>query len=172
MKRIDRMEEEEMSMKRIDRMEEEEMSMKRIDRMEDEEESMQMKRIQREDMGEEEMSMKRIQRASSAEGFDVSNDIEDRIESSRGGGSKMDDNTRENMEGAFGADFSDVRIHTGGEAAELTNAVQARAFTTGSDIYFNEGESPQNQELLAHELTHTIQQGAVAQAKRKEKDGE
>ena len=174
MKRIQRedMEEEEMSMKRIDRMEEEEMSMKRIDRMEEEEESMQMKRIQREDMEEEEMSMKRIQRSSGADGFDVSSDIEDRIESSRGGGSQMDDNTRENMEGAFGADFSDVRIHTGGEAAELTNAVQARAFTTGSDIYFNEGESPQNQELLAHELTHTIQQGAVAQAKRKEKDGE
>ncbi|GEM_PF-2047766 len=168
MKRIDRSEEEEIDMKRIQRSEEEEMMMKRIDRSEEEE--IDMKRIDRSE--EEEMMMKRIDRAGGEEGFDVSSDIENRIESSRGGGSAMDDNTRQNMEGAFGADFSDVRIHTGSEAAELTNAVQARAFTTGSDIYFNEGESPNNQELLAHELTHTIQQGAVAQAKRKEKDSE
>ena len=173
-KRIDRMEEEEaVQAKRIQREGEEEemMQAKRIDRME-EEEAVQAKRIQREGEEEEMMQAKRIQRKSSKDGFDVNDDIESRIESSRGGGSAMDDNTRQNMEGAFGADFSNVRIHTGSEAAELTNSVQARAFTTGSDIYFNEGESPNNQELLAHELTHTIQQGAVAQTKRKEKDGE
>jgi hypothetical protein len=139
--------------KRIDRAEEEELMMKRIDRAE-----------------EEELMMKPIQRASSRDGFDVSDDIEQRIESSRGGGSTLDDTTRENMEGAFGADFSNVRVHTDSEAANLTSAVQARAFTTGSDIYFNEGESPNNQELLAHELTHTIQQGAVVQTQRKEQD--
>jgi hypothetical protein len=153
MKRIDRAEEEELMMKRIDRAEEEELMMKRIDRAE-----------------EEELMMKPIQRASSRDGFDVSDDIEQRIESSRGGGSTLDDTTRENMEGAFGADFSNVRVHTDSEAANLTSAVQARAFTTGSDIYFNEGESPNNQELLAHELTHTIQQGAVVQTQRKEQD--
>jgi hypothetical protein len=152
-KRIDRAEEEELMMKRIDRAEEEELMMKRIDRAE-----------------EEELMMKPIQRASSRDGFDVSDDIEQRIESSRGGGSTLDDTTRENMEGAFGADFSNVRVHTDSEAANLTSAVQARAFTTGSDIYFNEGESPNNQELLAHELTHTIQQGAVVQTQRKEQD--
>ena len=174
-KRIQREGEEEemMQAKRIQREGEEEemMQAKRIDRME-EEEAVQAKRIQREGEEEEMMQAKRIQRKSSKDGFDVNDDIESRIESSRGGGSAMDDNTRQNMEGAFGADFSNVRIHTGSEAAELTNSVQARAFTTGSDIYFNEGESPNNQELLAHELTHTIQQGAVAQTKRKEKDGE
>ena len=155
MKRIDREEEEDLMMKRIDREEEEDLMMKRIDRAE-----------------EDEMMMKRIQRGGGKEGFDVDSGIEDRIESRRGGGAPMDDNTRENMEGAFGADFSNVRIHTDSEAADLSNSVQARAFTTGSDIYFNEGESPQNQELLAHELTHTIQQGAVAQTKRKEKESE
>jgi len=166
MKRIDRAEEEELAMKRIDRAEEEELMAKRIQREDMEEEELAMKRIDRAE--EEELMAKRIQRASSKDGFDVNEDIENRIESSRGGGSTMDDNTRENMEGAFGADFSNVRIHTGSEAADLTNSVQARAFTTGSDIYFNEGESPQNQELLAHELTHTIQQGAVTQRKEKE----
>lgn len=163
-------EEEEMMMKRIDRQdEEEEMQMKRIDRQEEEEE-MQMKRIDRQE--EEEMMAKRIDRKSSKDGFDVDGDLENRIENSRGGGQSLDDNTRQNMEGAFGADFSDVRVHTGSEASELSSSVQARAFTTGSDIYFNEGEynpgSSQGQELLAHELTHTIQQGAVSQTKRKE----
>jgi len=188
MKRIDRMDEEEMQMKRIDRVEEEEMQMKRIQREGEEEEELQMKRIDR--MDEEEMQMKRIDRVeeeelmqgkridrkSSAEGFDVGGDIEDRIESSRGSGQALDDTTRENMEGAFGADFSNVRIHTGSESAELNNSVQARAFTTGSDIYFNEGQynpsSTAGQELLAHELTHTVQQGAVTQTKRIEKKEE
>jgi hypothetical protein len=174
MKRIQREgeeEEEAMQMKRIQREgEEEEMMMKPIDRVEEEE--MAMKRIQREGE-EEEMAMKRIQRKTSADGFDVGGDVEDRIESSRGSGQAMDDNTRENMEGAFGADFSNVRVHTGSESAELNNSVQARAFTTGADIYFNEGQynpsSTDGQELLAHELTHTVQQGAVTQAKRIEK---
>ena len=175
MKRIQREgDEEEMMMKRIDRMDEEEMQMKRIQR-EGEEEEMMMKRIDR--VEEEEMLQgKRIDRKSSAEGFDVDGDIEGRIESSRGGGQAMDDNTRQNMEGAFGADFSNVRVHTGSESAELNNSVQARAFTTGSDIFFNEGQynpsSSAGQELLAHELTHTVQQGAVTQAKRIEKKEE
>ena len=174
MKRIDRAEEEELAMKRIDRVEEEEMLQgKRIDRAEEEE--LAMKRIDR--VEEEEMLQgKRIDRKSSAEGFDVDNSIEERIESSRGGGQSLDDTTRQNMEGAFGADFSNVRVHTGSESAELNNSVQARAFTTGSDIYFNEGQynpsSSAGQELLAHELTHTVQQGAVTQAKRIEKKEE
>jgi hypothetical protein len=171
-KRIQREGDEELEMKRIQREGDEELEMKRIQREGDEE--LEMKRIQRE--GDEELEMKRIQRKSSADGFDVDSGIEERIESSRGSGQALDDTTRENMEGAFGADFSNVRVHTGSESAELNNSVQARAFTTGSDIYFNEGQynpsSTDGQELLAHELTHTVQQGAVTQAKRIEKKEE
>ena len=70
------------------------------------------------------------------------------------------------MEASFGADFRGVRVHTGSEADALNSAVHARAFTTGHDIFFRAGEyNPQSsggRELLAHELTHVVQQtGAV-----------
>ncbi len=66
------------------------------------------------------------------------------------------------MEDRFAADFGSVRIHTGSEAASLNRELSARAFTVGNDIYFNEDQYRPNSEngkrLLAHELTHTIQQ--------------
>ena len=69
------------------------------------------------------------------------------------------------MESRFGTDFSDVRIHTGGEAAQLSRDLDAQAFTVGNDIYFNNEkfapESAEGRHLLAHELTHTIQQGGI-----------
>ncbi|MEZ4589764.1 MAG: DUF4157 domain-containing protein [Chloroflexota bacterium] len=96
-------------------------------------------------------------------GGPVDSHIEAQINQSRGGGQPMEDSIRQPMEQAFGADFSDVRIHTDAQAHNLNEAIQARAFTTGNDIYFKEGEySPSNtagQELLAHEITHVIQQG-------------
>ena len=68
------------------------------------------------------------------------------------------------MESRFGADFSGVRIHTGSGAEGLSASVSAQAFTHGNDIYFNSGKFSPGTEagghLLAHELTHTIQQGA------------
>jgi hypothetical protein len=67
---------------------------------------------------------------------------------------------------SFGADFSKVNIHTGSDAVEMTTQLGAHAFTHGSDIYFNQGqyapESTSGKHLLAHELTHTVQQGAGA----------
>jgi hypothetical protein len=66
------------------------------------------------------------------------------------------------MEQAFGADFSGVKIHTGSQSHRLNRSIQARAFTTGRDIFFRSGEynpgSTAGQELLAHELAHVIQQ--------------
>ncbi len=66
------------------------------------------------------------------------------------------------MEQSFGADFSGVRIHADGEADQLSRALSARAFTTGQEIYFKQGEyqpdSQPGQMLLAHELTHVVQQ--------------
>lgn len=66
------------------------------------------------------------------------------------------------MEGAFGADFSGVRIHTGRDVDVAASGLRARAFTVGSDVYVRRSEyrpgTRTGDELLAHELTHTIQQ--------------
>ncbi len=84
------------------------------------------------------------------------------IQSQRGSGQALDEGARRSLEPAFGEDFSDVRVHTDGEANTLNHAVQAEAFTTGQDIFFREGNyspgSSDGQKLLAHELTHVVQQ--------------
>jgi hypothetical protein len=92
-----------------------------------------------------------------------------------GSGSALPEGTRRNMEQGFGADFSGVRIHTGEQAAQLNNSISARAFTLGSDIYFNQGayapHSAEGQRLLAHELTHTIQQSGGVQRQMIQREG-
>jgi hypothetical protein len=108
--------------------------------------------------------VQRIQRAAhiGAAGGDVDSDTERMIQSA-GSGSPMPDEARSSMETAFGADFSAVRVHSGPRASELNERIQAKAFTTGNDIFFRDGlpdaSSSSGQGLLAHELTHTIQQG-------------
>jgi len=79
-----------------------------------------------------------------------------------GGGRPLDAGVRTEMESRFGADFGDVRVHTGGAAHSSTAAVNAQAYTVGSDIVFADGQydpgSPRGQHVLAHELTHVVQQ--------------
>ncbi|AXT61547.1 DUF4157 domain-containing protein [Aquimarina sp. AD10] len=91
-------------------------------------------------------------------------DLESSLNSSKGSGSALPSNTQESMGNAFGADFSGVRTHTGGDAIQMNKDLGSQAFTHGNDIYFNEGKyntnSTSGQHLLAHELTHTMQQGA------------
>lgn len=81
-----------------------------------------------------------------------------------GDGEPLDRDTREFMEPRFGADFSQVRVHTGPGAARSAQLLAANAYTVGSDIYFAPGQyrpgGEQGRRLIAHELTHTIQQGA------------
>ena len=90
--------------------------------------------------------------------------IANRIRQGRSNGRSMPSSTQSIMERGFGADFSGVRIHTDSVAASMNSDIGARAFTNNNDIFFNEGQfDPQSrngQTLLAHELTHTIQQGA------------
>lgn len=78
------------------------------------------------------------------------------------GGQQMDSATKAEMEHGFGADFSQVNIHTDGEAQKMSEEIGAQVFTHGNDIYFNKDKYDPNSEkgkhLLAHELTHTIQQ--------------
>lgn len=89
-------------------------------------------------------------------------DVEQDIQRARGGGQALDSGARTRMESAFGADFSGVRVHTDGKADTLNRQLSARAFTTGRDIFFRQGAynpgSSSGQELLAHELTHVVQQ--------------
>ena len=91
-------------------------------------------------------------------------ETEDQIAGLSGGGNQLDPEIRSGMEQRFGTDFGGVKIHSDTSAAALSNRLGAHAFTTGNDIFFNSGKySPETlsgKHLLAHELTHTIQQGA------------
>ena len=82
-----------------------------------------------------------------------------------GGGQPLSASLRSFFEPRFGADFSRVRIHTGSRAAALTRDLQAKAFTSGDSIVFGERRyqpgTTSGRWLLAHELTHTIQQSGV-----------
>lgn len=88
--------------------------------------------------------------------------IERTIDGARGGGQGLDHAVRGQMESSFGADFGAVRVHTDDRADHLSSALSAKAFTTGPDIFFRHGEyspgSSGGRELLAHELTHVVQQ--------------
>ncbi len=106
-------------------------------------------------------------------GHAQSRSIESRLKKSKGKGQMMDAKTKAEMEHGFGADFSDVKIHTDSEAERMSRDMGAQAFTHGKDIYFNEGKFDPNsrsgKHLLAHELTHTIQQGHRKQKVQRKK---
>ena len=105
----------------------------------------------------------------------ASNAITNQINSSRGGGSAMDKSTANFMGNRFGADFSGVRIHTGSKAIQMSRSLNAQAFTVGNDIYFNEGKyNPSDnsgKHLLAHELTHTLQQNGIQRKIQRQEEG-
>ncbi len=87
------------------------------------------------------------------------------IQSARGSGDSLPGGVQSRMEGAFGADFSGVKVHAGPGADGLCETMgNARALTSGKNIFFGEGQyqpsTPGGQQLLAHELTHTLQQGS------------
>ena len=93
----------------------------------------------------------------------VSDTVASSIQSSKGKGSSLDANTNSFMSSRFGHDFSAVKIYTNNEAIQMNRELNAKAFTVGNDIYFNAGQyqpdSSSGKQLLAHELTHTLQQG-------------
>ncbi len=89
--------------------------------------------------------------------------VENTISSSKGSGQPLPNAVRQQMESSFNTNFSDVRIHDDSTAIQLNKELHADAFTTGSDIYFGPGKYNTNhtagKHLLAHELTHVVQQG-------------
>ncbi|WP_343696924.1 DUF4157 domain-containing protein [Flavobacterium sp.] len=95
------------------------------------------------------------------------NELEGKLNSSKGNGNSLDKNTKHEMESGFGADFSNVKIHTDSRAVQMSQELGAQAFTNGNDVYFNEGKynpgSKEGKHLLAHELTHTVQQTGMVQ---------
>jgi uncharacterized protein DUF4157 len=101
--------------------------------------------------------------APSDKGTSPSAQVESAIEQERGGGQNLDSSVRRQMEGPLGADLSGVRVHTDTQADSLNSSLSARAFTTGQDIFFSQGAyqpgSSTGRELIAHELTHVVQQG-------------
>lgn len=97
------------------------------------------------------------------EGGDLDAETSRRIESRRGGGAPLPGAVRRRMETAFGTGLGHVRVHDGPEAAGLSAAISAEAFTTGSDIFFGAGRfapgSAHGERVLAHEIAHVVQEG-------------
>lgn len=93
------------------------------------------------------------------------------IEDKAGKGQGLPQQVQQQMGQAIGADFSDVNVHTDDQAAKMSKDLGAQAFTHGSDIYFNKGKydpsSTAGKHLLAHELTHVVQQGKAPAVNKK-----
>ena len=93
----------------------------------------------------------------------MSDDLSRKISSAAGRGSSLPASTQSEMSDSIGYDFSNVKVHTGPESAQLNKSLGAQAFTHGNDVFFNAGkfnpESTNGKHLLAHELTHVVQQG-------------
>ena len=132
---------------------------------------------QTEPMDEEEEEEMLQTKTTSGQPPTVSSRLQNRITALQGGGQPLSQSERAFFEPRFGADFSQVRVHSDSQAAETASAVNARAFTLGRDVVLGAGQyqpsESEGRRLLAHELTHVVQQnnsdGAVIQTKKKPK---
>jgi len=120
----------------------------------------QVQRQEEPEEDEEELQAK----ATSGRISEVNPNLESHIQSLKGGGKPLPKSERAYFEPRFGQDFSQVRVHSDAQAAR---AVNARAFTVGKDVIFGAGQySPgtrEGQRLMAHELTHVVQQSSHSQ---------
>ena len=170
-KKSDKKEEEKPVQKKSDKKEEEKPVQKKSDKKE-EEKPVQKKcadceneeKVQSKEQKEEDKAVQKKEQNPDAE--IENNELEGKLDHSKGGGNDLDKKTKKEMESGFGADFSNVKIHTDTNAVQMSQELGAQAFTNGNDVYFNKGkynpDSREGKHLLAHELTHTIQQtGAV-----------
>lgn len=111
---------------------------------------------------EEELQMKPLVRQQPGGGMTATHQLEGAIRQARVSGQQLDSTLLAQMSDNMGYDFSGARVHTGPEADELNRQLNARAFTTGQDIFFRQGEynphTSTGQNLLVHELTHVVQQ--------------
>ena len=121
-----------------------------------------------EEEGEKELQAK----PTSSHISQVNPNLESRIHSLKGGGQLLSENDRAFFEPRFGRDFSQVRLHTDTQAAESARAVNSRAFTVGQDVVFGAGQyapgTSEGRRLMAHELTHVVQQSGKNKTHNKE----
>ena len=133
----------------------------------EEEEMMNMKEepeekemINKQDEEEEETLQAKSDNSSQAS----AQNMPQQLKSKSGKGKSLSKNIKAEMESSFGTDFSDVNIHTDKEAVDMNKSLNAQAFTYGLDVFFNSGkynpDSTKGKHLLAHELTHVVQQNA------------
>ena len=96
-------------------------------------------------------------------GLATTDDTASAIMSARAGGQALSGDVRARFEGFFGADLGGVKIHNDGTSDKLCRSINAEAFTTGNDVFFSSRNfkpgSSSGDHLLAHELTHVVQQG-------------
>jgi Domain of unknown function (DUF4157) len=107
--------------------------------------------------------LSRLRGAPTPPAASVAPDFDAALRRSRAGGQPLPETIKATMQPAFGSDLSGVRIHSDDGADRLSGRLRARAFTTGRDIFFRRGQyqpaTRRGQELIAHELTHVMQQG-------------
>lgn len=117
--------------------------------------------VQREAIEDEDLRLKTTRSNDSVDG-EPSTNLESAINTARGGGQPLDSKLQKQMGQAMETDFNGVKIHTGTQADSLNRSLHSKAFTTKQDIFFRRGEynpeSRAGQELIAHELTHVVQQ--------------
>ena len=143
---------------------------RQVEPEEEEEETLQIKPlagqitplVQRQVEPEEEEEEPIRAKQASGQTSQVGPSLQAQIRSLRGGGQPLPRSVRSFFEPRFGHDFSQVRVHTDARAAEMAKAVNARAYTTGRNVVFGAGQyAPRTvagKKLLAHELTHVVQQ--------------
>ncbi|MFD0861696.1 DUF4157 domain-containing protein [Sungkyunkwania multivorans] len=169
--KIQKQEEEETTQPMLQKQEEEEVQAK------DEEEAVQaFIQKQEEEESVQKQEEEEIQAKSAAPKTIPKANMGKRINDQRGNGSPLPGPLKTQMEDGFGADFSNVKVHTDSESASMNKDLGAQAFTNKNDIFFGAGKfnpaTKEGQTLVAHELTHTIQQGASSPAAGKEEQTE
>jgi hypothetical protein len=109
-------------------------------------------------------AVQRLLAQRSGQPAEVEDETVQQIEQERGRGQEIDQAVQEKLGASMGFDFSQVKVHASPEADALNRELGAEAFTTGKDIFFREGaydpHSSSGQELLAHEMTHVVQQSS------------
>ncbi|MCG8326459.1 MAG: DUF4157 domain-containing protein [Chitinophagales bacterium] len=129
--------------------------------------------LQRMSMPEEEEVQTKPLMNTTQGGNTATAQLASQLNSTKGRGNSLPQNTLSSMNQVFGTDFSNVRVHTDSQAREMSQGIHAKAFTHGSDIYFNKGQynpgSTEGKRLLGHELTHVVQQEGSDSSRQKDR---